>query len=152
MGLLGSMRASSSALEAQRLRMDVIANNVANMNTTETVEGGPYRRQTVVFAEQGRAIPFGDFLGRAAGSPTRPRGTGGGVVVTEIRQDTSPARRVYDPQHPDADEEGYVLLPNIDIVTELTDLVSARRAYDASVTVLNATKSLALRALEIGRG
>ena len=147
MGLLGSMRASASALMAQRLRMDVIANNVANINTTQTADGGPFRRQTVVFAEKGREVPFRDFLGRAARQDTE----GGGVTVTEIHEDNSPARRVFDPENPAADEEGYVLLPNIDVVTELTDLVSARRAYDASVTVLNATKSIALRALDIGR-
>lgn len=148
MGLIGSMRASASALMAQRLRMDVIANNVANINTTQTADGGPFRRQTVTFAEKGREMPFRDFLGRAS----RGEAEGGGVTVTSIHEDQSAARRVYDPQHPDSDEEGYVLLPNIDVVTELTDLVSARRAYDASVTVLNATKSIALRALDIGRG
>ena len=148
MGLMQSMRISASALLAQRLRMDVVANNVANLNTSRTVDGGPYRRQSVVFAEQGREVPFRDFLQRESGEP----GRGGGVQVTEIREDNTPPRRVYDPQHPDADEEGYVLLPDINVVTELTDLVSARRAYEASVTVLNATKSMALRALEIGRG
>jgi flagellar basal-body rod protein FlgC len=148
MGLMQSMRISASALMAQRLRMDVVANNVANMNTSRTVGGGPYRRQSVVFAEQSREVPFRDFLSRESGTP----GTGGGVKVTEIREDNTPPRRVFDPQHPDADPDGYVLLPDINVVTELTDLVSARRAYEASVTVLNATKSMALRALEIGRG
>jgi flagellar basal-body rod protein FlgC len=150
MGLMQSMRISASALLAQRLRMDVVANNVANMNTTRTAGGGPYRRQSVVFAEQGRAVPFRDFLQRESGAPSAS-GTGGGVHVTEIRQDNTPPRSVFDPQHPDADPEGNVLLPDINIVTELTDLVSARRAYEASVTVLNATKAMALRALEIGR-
>ena len=148
MGLMQSMRVSASALMAQRLRMDVVANNVANMNTSRTADGGPYRRQSVVFAEQGREVPFRDFLHRQSGTP----GQGGGVFVSEIREDNTPPRRVFDPQHPDADPEGYVLLPDINAVTELTDLVSARRAYEASVTVLNATKSMALRALDIGRG
>lgn len=148
MGLLQSLRVSSSALEAQRLRMDVIANNVANMNTTRTADGGPYRRQSVTFREGGRDLPFRDFLGAATG---RGR-TGGGVAVHQVIEDNAPARRVYDPEHADADGDGFVLMPNIDIVTEMTDLVGAQRSYEASVTVLNATKTLALRALDIGRG
>ncbi len=149
MGLLNSMRISASALLAQRLRMDVIANNVANQNTSRsTIDGTPYRRQQVVFGERGQRIPFRDFLG-SAGSNRRG---GGGVEVTSIIEDSTPPRRVQDPTHPDADEEGFVLLPNINIVTEMTDLLSARRAYEASVTVLNSAKSLALEALRIGRG
>jgi len=148
MGLLNSLRVSSSALEAQRLRMDVVANNVANMNTTRTTEGGPYRRQSVTFREAGRDVPFRDFLGAASGRGAQ----GGGVVVNQVIEDDSPARRVYDPEHADADADGFVLMPNIDVVTEMTDLVGAQRAYEASVTVLNATKTLALRALDIARG
>ena len=147
MSLLHSMRISRSALEAQRLRMDLIANNVANMNTTRTASGQPYRRQTVLFAEQGRELPFRDVLGRARGEDQRM----GGVRVTGIREDTTPFRRVQDPTHPDADADGWVLMPNIDVVTEMTDLTSANRAYQASATVLNATKSIALAALGIGR-
>ena len=147
MSLLHSMRISRSALEAERLRMDLVANNVANMNTTRTASGLPYRRQTVLFAEQGRELPFRDVLGRARGEDQRM----GGVRVTGIREDSSPFRRVRDPTHPDADAEGWVLMPNIDVVTEMTDLISANRAYQASATVLNATKSIALAALGIGR-
>lgn len=148
MGLMQSMRTSTSALLAQRLRMDLIANNVANMNTTRTASGGPYRRQSAVFREQGREVPFRDFLGHATGA-----GKGkGGVEVGRITEDATPARRVHDPSHPDADADGYILMPNIDVVTEMTDLVGANRAYEASVTVLNATKALALSALRIGRG
>lgn len=146
MGLMQSLQISKSALMAQRLRMDVIANNVANQNTTRTADGGPYKHQSVTFEEQRGSAPFRDALGRAT-----QRG-GGGVRVRAIREDDAPARRVHDPKHPDADQDGYVLLPNIDVVSEMTDLVSARRAYEASVTVLNATKSLALRALDLGRG
>jgi flagellar basal-body rod protein FlgC len=148
MGLMQSMRTSTSALLAQRLRMDLIANNVANMNTTRTADGGPYRRQSAAFREQGREVPFRDFLGHATGA-----GAGkGGVEVGRIIEDAAPARRVHDPAHPDADANGYVLMPNIDVITEMTDLVGANRAYDASVTVLNATKALAMSALRIGRG
>lgn len=146
MGLLNSMRISASALYAQRLRMDVIANNVANQNTSRgLIDGMPYRRQQVVFRARGQAIPFGDFLGSASSSRR-----GGGVEVSAIIEDTTPPRRVQDPTHPDADAEGFVLLPNINVVTEMTDLISARRAYEASVTVLNSAKSLALAALRIG--
>ncbi len=148
MGLLNSLRISASALMAQRLRMDVIANNVANMNTTRTASGGPYRRQTVVFAERETETPFGDLLGRATG---RQSG-GGGVIVRAITEDNTPPRRIHDPSHPDADTDGFVLMPNINIVTEMTDLTGASRAYEASVTVLNATKAMALNALRIGRG
>ncbi|MEZ4502247.1 MAG: flagellar basal body rod protein FlgC [Dehalococcoidia bacterium] len=147
MGLMQSLRISASSLMAQRLRMDVISNNVANMNTTRTADGGPYRRQSVVFEEQGRDVKFRDFLQHASGDWK----TGGGVQVDRILEDTTPPRKVHDPSHPDADADGFVLLPNIDIVTEMTDLVGANRAYEASVTVLNATKSLALSALRIGR-
>ena len=149
MGLMHSLQISASALMAQRLRMDVIANNVANQTTTRTAGGGPYKHQSVTFEEQRAGAPFRDALGRAS---ERSGGAGGGVRVRAIVDDDSPARRVHDPKHPDADADGYVLLPNIDVISEMTDLVSARRAYEASVTVLNATKSLALRALDLGRG
>lgn len=147
MGLWSSLRISGSALAAQRVRMDTIANNVSNMNTTRGADGGPYRRQSVLLAERGQEVPFRDFLGRA-----RANEPGSGVAVTGIHEDSSAPRRVFDPAHPDADAEGFVLLPNIDIVTEMTDLVGAQRAYEATVTVLNATKSLAQSALNIGRG
>jgi flagellar basal-body rod protein FlgC len=147
MGLLRSLQISGSALLAQRLRMDVVANNVANMNTSRTAEGGPYKRQSVRFQEDQPDSPFRDILGRAADAAT-----GGGVHVSRIVEDDAAPRRVHDPQHPDADANGDVLLPNIDVVTEMTDVVSARRAYEASVTVLNATKAMAMRALDIGRG
>ena len=146
MGLIRSLQISGSALLAQRLRMDVVANNVANMNTTRTAEGGPYKHESVRFEE---ATPGGGFkgaLGRAGeGAP------GAGVRVSEIVEDHNPPRRVHDPQHPDADANGDVLMPNIDVVSEMTDIVSARRAYEASVTVMNAAKAMALRALDIGR-
>jgi flagellar basal-body rod protein FlgC len=146
MGIFSSLRISASALSAQRLRMDVIANNVANVNSTRSPEGGPYRRQSVAFAEQRQGPNFRDALGLAQG-----RTEASGVQVTRIHRDTAPPRRVHDPTHPDADADGYVFFPNIDVVTEMTDLVGASRAYEASVTVLNATKALAQSALNIGR-
>ncbi|MEX2373413.1 MAG: flagellar basal body rod protein FlgC [Dehalococcoidia bacterium] len=147
MSIFGSLRVSASSLYAQRLRMDVVANNVANVNSTRGVDGQPYRRQSVVFREQVQGAAFGDLLGRATG-----RTSPGGVEVTDIHRDTSAPRKVHEPTHPDADEEGYIYLPNIDVVTEMTDLVSASRAYQASATVVNATKSIAQSALGIGRG
>lgn len=147
MAIWDSLRISASALSAQRLRMDTVANNVANMNTTHGPDGGPYKRETVLFAPQDQTPAFRDFLGHAT-----TQEPGAGVQVTGIQQDNSPPRRVYDPGNPDADAQGFVLMPNIDIVTEMTDLVGAQRAYQAAVTVLNATKSLALSALNIGHG
>ena len=147
MSLFSSLKISASSLFAQRLRMDVIANNVANVNSTRSAEGGVYRRQSVVFREQAQGADFSNLLGRAAGA-REP----GGVEVTEIHRDTSAPRKVHEPTHPDADAEGYIYLPNIDVVTEMTDLVSASRAYQASTTVINATKAIAQSALGIGRG
>ncbi|MCK9486259.1 MAG: flagellar basal body rod protein FlgC [Dehalococcoidia bacterium] len=146
MSLFGSLKISASSLFAQRLRMDVIANNVANVNSTRGQDGQTYRRQSVVFREQSQGADFGNLLGRASGV-REP----GGVEVTEIHRDRSAPRRVHEPMHPDADADGYIYLPNIDVVTEMTDLVSASRAYQASTTVVNATKALAQSALSIGR-
>jgi flagellar basal-body rod protein FlgC len=147
MSIFGSLKIAGSALYAQRLRMDVIANNVANVNSTRGEDGRPYRRQSVVFREQTSGASFDNLLGRATGATEA-----GGVQVTDIHRDTSPPRKVHDPTHPDADEEGYIYLPNVDVVTEMTDLVSATRAYQASSTVINATKAIAQSALNIGRG
>jgi len=147
MGLMNSLRISASSLQTQRLRMDLIANNVANANTTNGPDETPYQRQSVVIREQSGQAPFGDFLGRARNSAAP-----GGVEVTAIHVDNAAPREVFDPSHPDANTDGYVLMPNIDMVTEMTDLAGAGRAYEATVTVLNATKALALNALNIGRG
>lgn len=148
MGLLRSVAISASALAAQRLRMDVVANNVANMNSTKGPDGGPFRRQVVSFQAR---------LGQPGPTPLSPRGPirnspTEGVVISRLESDNSPGRRVYDPSHPDADDDGFVEMPNVNMVIEMTDMVAAARAYEASVTVLNATKSMAQRALQIGRG
>ena len=137
MGLFSSMRISGSALTAQRLRMDVVAGNIANADTTRTNgQRAPYQRQQVVFQP----------LIAAAASP------GDGLQVTAIVRDTSPARQVYDPSHPDADPQtGLVAYPNVDTTTEMTDLLSASRAYEANVTVLNAIKQMAQRSIDLGR-
>ncbi|HHY47667.1 MAG TPA: flagellar basal body rod protein FlgC [Firmicutes bacterium] len=149
MSIFSAMAISASGMTAERLRMDVIANNIANANTTRTPEGGPYRRQQVLFrAVMGDAVR--GYLSRL--DPAHPPATGLGVAVVGIVRDPSPPRLVYDPAHPDADQDGYVHMPNVNILAEMVDMLSATRAYEANVTALNAAKSMALKALEIGRG
>ncbi|HYG57225.1 MAG TPA: flagellar basal body rod protein FlgC [Symbiobacteriaceae bacterium] len=147
-----ALETSASALTAERLRMDVIANNIANANTTRTAEGGPYRRQMVVL---GSRPSFASALQEASGQ-TAPEGdgfdqVGRGVRVVQIVQDQRPFKLKYDPTHPDADANGYVQLPNVETVTEMVDLISASRAYEANVTALNAFKAMVSTALQIGR-
>lgn len=137
---------SASGLTTQRLRMDIIAQNIANINTTRTEAGGPYRRKVTVIQENQNSKPFSQYL-----SESRETFTGGGVKVVEVKEDLSPFKRVYNPEHPDADEAGYVSLPNVDTLKEIVDMISATRSYEANVTVFNATKNLAMKALEIGR-
>ncbi|MGI6083825.1 MAG: flagellar basal body rod protein FlgC [Acetivibrionales bacterium] len=148
MGLFNSFNISASALTAQRLRMDVISQNIANVNTTRTEDGTPYRRKTVVFQEKEMNIPFSQYLSEESRSRFLK---GGGVRVTQITEDPTPFKEVYDPSHPDADENGIVRMPNIEIVTEMVNMISATRAYEANITALNASKSMAAKALEIGR-
>lgn len=146
-GVFAPFSISASALTAERLRMDVISNNIANANTTRTVEGGPYIRQRVVFAPRFDVTPvFSSFI------PTMtPDGLPAGVRVTGIQKDTSPVKMVYDPGHPDANAEGYVAYPNVNAVNEMVDLISASRSYEANITAFNATKSMALEAMSIGK-
>lgn len=144
MSIFSSMNISASGMTAQRLRTDIIAQNIANVNTTRTEDGTPYRRQTVVFTEKGTG--FGTALNSAMGV------SGSGVKVTSIVEDMETAmKQTYDPSHPDADENGYVTYPNVDAVTEMTNLIDASRAYEANVTAFNATKTMALKGLEIGK-
>ena len=139
------MDISASGLTAQRMRMDVIRQNIANIDTTRTEAGGPYRRRVTVFA----AKEGNSFAAQLEGAMSAQSGKG--VCVTQIVEDMSEFKRKYDPTHPDADAEGYVSLPNVDEVTEMVDMMSATRSYEANVTAFNATKSIALKALEIGR-
>ncbi|HHW30444.1 MAG TPA: flagellar basal body rod protein FlgC [Clostridiaceae bacterium] len=147
MGFLDSLDIGASALTAQRLRMDIIAQNIANVNTTRTENGTPYKRKTVVFEERNSKESFSSLLS----SGNQGNLTGKGVKVSGIVEDNSPFKRVYEPGHPDANEEGYVLMPNVDIVTEMVNMISASRVYEANVTSINTAKSMALKALEIGR-
>lgn len=153
MGIFDTMRVSVSGLSAQRLRMDVIASNVANVDSTKTPDGGPYLRRQVIFeAAPQQPEQSGQFL--TASQPATLADTlsvGDGVKVVEIQQDPNAVKRVYDPTNPDADNQGYVTKPDIDVVTEVTDMLAASRAYEANITVLNATKSMALKALSIGQ-
>lgn len=145
MSVFSSMNISATGMTAQRLRTDIIAQNIANANTTRTDDGTPYVRKTVVFQEKGVSA-FSNIYADAVGI------SGTGVKVTQIAEDTKTAmKKVYDPAHPDADEEGYVTYPNVNTVTEMTNLIDASRAYEANVTAFNATKAMALKGLEVGK-
>lgn len=145
MSVFGGMDISASGLTAQRLRMDTISQNIANVNTTRDENGNVYRRKTVVFAEK-NDFSFSEALSTASGL------IGSGVKVTSIVEDTSTdVRKVYEPSHPDADEDGYVSYPNVNTVTEMTNLIDASRAYEANVTAFNASKNLAMQTLDMGK-
>jgi len=148
MRVFNSFEISGSGLTAQRLRMDVVANNIANVNTTRTAEGGPYKRQRVVFEPRREE---NQFLLPLAGEAKRKQMTTQGVRVVAVSSDPAPARKVYDPGHPDANAQGYVEMPNVDPVTEMVDLMAATRAYEANVAAINATKRVLEAALSIGR-
>lgn len=153
MTIFQSMNTTASALTAQRLRMDVISSNMANVDTTRAnlVNGQwePYRRKTVVL--QPKEGAFSSYL-QVAMNQNGSNASGNGVMVTKIQEDTTtPFKTIYDPENPDANQEGYVQLPNVDPLREMTDLISATRSYEANVTVLNASKGMLMKALEIGK-
>lgn len=144
MSLLQALEVNSSALTAERRRLEVIVSNLANANTTRTPEGGPYRRRDVVFT----STPVGGFSDRLQD----PLGAElQGVQVSDVTVDTSPPQRKYDPGHPDADKEGYVLLPNINPVEEMVNLVSAARSFQANVAAITSIKSMMQKSLDIIR-
>ena len=144
MSFLSSMSISASALTATRVRMEVIAENIANSNTTRTENGEPYRRKYVVFQERTNDRDFASFFNKAKTVP-------GGVRVLQIGEDPSEFKYDYNPGHPDADENGYVRYPNVEVVQEMTDMMSAFRAYEANITAFNTFKDMALKTLEIGK-
>ena len=146
MSLFGGLEISGSALTAERLRMDVVAENLANAQTTRGADGQPYRRKEVVLQE--RAGSFGASLSAAMGNGGSQ---GGGVEVAGVIEDQTPLKRVYDPGHPDADAQGYVAMPNVDTVTEMVDLIGAQRAYEANVTAMQASKQMFTRTLDLLR-
>lgn len=147
MGILAGVEASASGLTAQRLRLDVIADNIANVNTTRTAAGGPYRKRNVVFMP--RTVEFADLLPSLIAGD-RPRIAGRGVRVVGIIEDQGEPRMVYDPGHPDADAEGYVGMPNISVAQEMVDLISATRAYQANASAITAARDMNRAALDIG--
>ena len=147
MGFLSSFNISGSGMTAERLRMDVISENIANAKVTRTENGGPYRRKVVVLSSVGENN--GTSFKSAFQSAT-DNAVGQGVEVSQIAEDPSPLVPVYDPTNPDADAKGYYYLPNVDTTEEMTDMMSASRAYEANVTAFNSIKAMALKALEIG--
>ena len=142
MRLFNSLSISASGLTAERLRLDVVANNIANASTTRSADGGPYQKRAVVFREK----LVREMAGNGVNHVSR------GVEVAAIVRDQSPPRIVYNPAHPDADENGFVAMPNVNLAVEMGDMITATRAFEANITVINATKNMAMRALEIGRG
>ena len=147
MGMFTSFDINASGLTAQRYRMDIISENVANANTTRTGDGTPYVRKVVTFQEKGKQTPISRVLNKSM-----DKYSGEGVKVGGVYKDTTTQMNmVYDPSHPDADENGYVLYPNVNIITEMTNLIDASRAYEANATAFNASKSMAMKGLSIGQ-
>lgn len=138
-----TLRISSSGLSAERLRMDTIASNIANVATTRGENGGPYRRKIAVFQEN-----LNNEIDKNTG---KEKNEMLGVKAVGIKEDESPLRRVYDPSHPDADKDGYVLMPNVNVLNEMADMIAATRSYEANINAVNSEKSMFLKALEIGR-
>lgn len=134
MSVFSGMRISASGLSAERLRMDTISSNVANIKTTRTEDGGAYKRKVAVFEEN-----YDEKMGML------------GVKTVAIEEDKSPLRKLYEPEHPDADEQGYVEYPNVDLLVEMSELITASRSYESNVDTLNAQKNMISKALEIGR-
>jgi flagellar basal-body rod protein FlgC len=148
MGMFDAIEVSGSGLSAESLRMDVVAENLANANSTKGVDGLPYRRQEVQLQQAPGGPTFGDTLDAAlttAGAGASP----GGVRVTGIVSDATPPRQIYDPGNPDADKNGYVLMPNVNSVSEMTDLIDASRAYEANVTSMQTAKTMFTKTLTL---
>lgn len=145
MDLFTAMDVSSSALTAERTRMNLISSNLANANSTRTAEGGPYKRKDAVFAAQPVSQPFSEALNNAGKQRLNK------VNVVEVVEDQTPPRLQYDPSHPEADAKGFVAMPNVNVVEEMADMIAATRSYEANVTTMQATKSMALKTLEISR-
>lgn len=148
MSMFGNIDASASGMTAERLRMDVISNNLANANTTRTAGGGPYKRRYVVFQPRDNNDP--SFLKMLRGQIDRSQ-PGNGVRAVGIGTDNTQGPLVYDPGHPDANAQGYVERPNVNVVAEMVDMITASRAYEANATAISSAKSMASQALSIGR-
>ena len=145
MDLFSSMRVSASGLDAQMKRMNTISSNIANAETTRGADGGPYKRKDPVFQATADRESFGEILKDKLDENVQ------GVEVVAVQEDTRAPRMVYNPHHPDANAEGYVAMPNVNPVEEMANMISAQRSYESNVTAMNASKSMAQKALEIGR-
>ena len=145
MDFLTNMKISASGLAVQRKRMETISSNLANMETTRTPEGGPYRRKDVLITALPLADEFGNTFKNALGDKLRR------VQVADVIEDQSEPRLVYNPNHPDANDLGYVALPNVDQMTEIVNMVTTQRSFEANITALNASKAMAIRAIDLGR-
>lgn len=143
MDILNTLKIGGSALKAHSLRLNTISSNLANIETTSTPEGGPYKKKSVYF--QSKPLSFKEQLQGEMNNAAQ------GVEVTKIIEDKSPPRKVYDPSHPDAQEDGYVDMPNISMIEEMVDMMSTTRSYQANVTSIKSAKRMAMKALEIGR-
>ena len=148
--MFDALNVSATGLTAERLRMDVTAENLANAQTTRGADGQPYRRKEVVLSEVQQG-GFGAQLAKAVGAGSASGSQPGGVEVAGITQDQTPGKLVYDPGHPDADAKGYVRMPNVDTVAEMVDLISASRAYEANVTAMNSAKQMFSKTLDLLR-
>lgn len=142
MDLFTTFQISGSALKANRIRLNTISSNLANVETTSTPEGGPYKKKSVYF--ESKPVSFKEQLDHNLRNATQ------GVEVTKILEDQDPPQKVYNPSHPDADGEGYVEMPNVSVLKEMVDMMSATRSYQANVTTIKSAKRMALKALEIG--
>jgi flagellar basal-body rod protein FlgC len=145
MDILTGMRVSASGMAAQRMRMNTISSNIANINTTRTPEGGPYRRKDVVLESMPDAKSFGEIL------TTQPQKDVARVQVSDVLVDRKAPMMKYEPDHPDANEEGFVAYPNINLMEEMANMIMTTRAYEANVSAMNATKDMAMTSLELGR-
>lgn len=145
MDFLTSLKISSSGLSVQRKRMETISSNLANIGTTRTPEGGPYRRKDVVITSMPLEHEFGRHLSEELATSLRQ------VMVTDIIEDQSEPQMIFNPDHPDANDLGYVAMPNINVISEMVNLMTATRSYEANVTAINAVKAMAQRAIELGR-
>lgn len=146
MSFLKGLQISSSALSAERVRLNVLSSNIANANVTQTDEGGPYKRKDVLFSAVSSGEKFGNLM-RMALDPDLKE-----VKVTGIVEDSKPPKRVYDPDHPHANADGFVEMPNISVMEEMVNIITSTRSFEANTTALNSTKSMAETALKIGRG
>ena len=142
MSMDNSLSISTSAIQAERLRMELISSNIANINTTRSIDGGPYRRREAIFAEQ--SLSFDEELGLA-----QDKMNSGGVKISDIVEDKTPFPKVYNPSHPDADKDGFVEMPNVSLSKEMVDMVESSRMYEANITAYNVTKKMVQDTLQI---